>query len=83
MTDNELIRKLQALPAQRIAVENLDKALSLLNPEERMVVHYLLLYPKKNNIQLVCEKLHLEPSTVYRRRRLALDKLHSALVGLE
>lgn len=81
MTEQELIENLQALPTLRALVQNLDNALSLLTPEERLVAHLLLVYPKRNNVQLVCEKLHVEHATAYRRRRQVIDKLTSALVG--
>ena len=79
MTDRELIQKLQALPAQRVAVENLDNALSLLTPEERMIAHMLLIYPQRNNVLAVCRKLCVEQATVYRRRKQVLNKLHAAI----
>lgn len=81
MTEKELIQRLQALPALRAMVQNLDNALALLTPEERLVAHLLLVYPKRNNVQLVCEKLHVELATAYRRRRQVIDKLTAALDG--
>ncbi len=83
MNETELIRRLQELPIQRAMVQNLDNALSLLTPEERLVAHLLLVYPKRNNVQLVCEKLHVEQATAYRRRRQVIDKLTAALCGME
>lgn len=82
MTETELIQRLQALPTLRIMVQNLDNALSLLTPEERLVASLLLVHPKRNNINLVCEKLHVEQATAYRRRRQVIDKLIAALDGL-
>lgn len=79
MTEKELLRALQALPVMRMTVQNLDNALSLLTPEERLVANLVLLYPGRNNIQLVCQHLHVEQSTAYRRRRQVIDKLLAAL----
>lgn len=79
LTESELIHALQALPVMRVTVQNLDNALSLLTPEERLVANLVLLYPKRNNIQLVCQHLHVEQSTAYRRRRQVLQKLLAAL----
>ena len=81
MKHPELVKKLRALPAQRMAVQNLDNALSLLTPEERLIANLLLIYPAENNVQQVCEKLHLEQAAVYRRRRQVLEKLEAALTG--
>lgn len=83
MTEQELIGALQALPGMRVTVENLDNALSLLTPEERMVAGLLLLHPKRGNIQLVCQQLNVEPATAYRRRRQVIDKLIAALTGIQ
>lgn len=81
MTEQELIQAMQALPAMRITVQNLDNALSLLTPEERLVAGLLLLHPKRNNIQLVCQHLNVEQATAYRRRRQVIDKLIATLTG--
>ena len=83
MTDTELIEALRGLQEMRVTVQNLDNALSLLTPEERLVVHYMLLYPQRNNVQRVCEALHVEHATAYRRRKQALDKLKAALGKME
>ena len=79
MTDTQLVQMLQALPAQRVAVENLENALSLLTPEERMIAHMLLIYPQRNNVLALCRKLSVEQATVYRRRKQVLNKLRAAI----
>lgn len=83
MTDGELAQMLQALPAQRVMVENLENALSLLTPEERMIAHMLLVYPRRNNALLLGRKLCVEQATIYRRRKQVLRKLRTALEGCE
>ena len=79
MEERELIRALQDLQQMRVMVERLDVALSVLTPEERLVVQYLLLEPHKGNAGKVCQALRLEPATVYRRRKRALRKLCTVL----
>ena len=81
MTQEELLLALRRLPGMRVQVENLDNALSTLTPEERLIANHLLLYPKRNNIRLVCEMLHLEPTAIYNRRRQILKKLSTAITG--
>lgn len=83
MTEPELIAGLKALPAMRIAVENLENALSQLTPEERVMADLLFVHHRKNNIQKVCQLLHVEYATAYRRRRALLDKLLHALTGIK
>ena len=83
MTEQELIAGLKALPAMRVAVENLDNALSLLTPEERIMADLLFIHPKKRNIEKVCKLLQVEHATAYRRRKLLLSKLQQALIGMK
>ena len=82
MTEQELIAGLKALPAMRVAVENLDNALSLLTPEERIMADLLFVHPQKRNIDKVCKLLQVEHATAYRRRKLLLSKLQQAIIGI-
>lgn len=82
MTQEELLVALRRLPGMRVQVENLDNALATLTPEERLIANYLLLYPKRNNIRLLCEMLHLEPTAIYNRRKQILKKLNTAMHGI-
>ena len=82
MTEQELLAGLEALPAMRIAVKNMDNALSMLTPEERILADLLFVHPQKNNILKVCELLNVEYATAYRRRRALLNKLLRALSGI-
>ena len=79
MTEPELLRQLERLETARIAVQNLDHALSALTPEERLVANLLFLYPRRGNIQEVCRLLHVEQATAYRRRKQVLQKIAAAL----
>ena len=83
MTEPELLAGLQELPAMRTAVENLDNALALLTPEERILADLLFVHPRKNNIQRVCQLLNVESATAYRRRKQLLSKLLKVLGGMK
>jgi len=82
MTEQKLLAELQSLPAMRTAVENLDNALSQLTPEERMLAELMIIHPRRNNVQKLCQMLHVEYSTVYRRRKALLKKLQRILTGI-
>ncbi len=82
MTEQELLRKTGELEAARIAVQNLDNALSLLTPEERLVANLLLLHPQRGNVQQLCQLLHVEQAAVYRRRKKVINKLLQTLNGI-
>lgn len=58
-----------------------EKALSALDPQERLVVQLLYIMPKKGNVGRLCGMLGCEQSTVYRRRDRALQKFTVALYG--
>lgn len=75
----EVVQRLRQLDAMRQAAQTLDTALQVLTPQERLVVQMLFLYPEKGNVQRLCEMLHVEQSSVYRRRERALEKLAVAL----
>ena len=75
----ELVTLLQTLESTRLWVNAVDSALSLLTPEERLIANLLLLHPQRGNVQLVCEKLNIEPATAYRRRKQVLQKLTATL----
>lgn len=77
----QLIRQLKQLPALRTQLQNMENALAVLTPEERLVANLLLVYPSRNNVQLVCEKLNVELSSVYRLRRRVLKKISGAMPG--
>ena len=75
----EVVRRLQNLDAQRQAVQTLEQALQVLTPEERLVVQMMCICPEKKAAQKLCGLLHVEQSSVYRRRDRALEKLALAL----
>jgi len=79
MGRDEVVKRLRQLPKLRLQVERLESALDALTEEESIIVATLFLYPRKNNVELLCEKLEVERTTVYRRRNKALKKLAELL----
>ena len=71
----------QRLKSTRQQVALLEGALQVLNPEERIVAEMLLICPQRGNVQRLCEILHVEQSSVYRRRDRAIQKVGTALCG--
>ena len=79
MKKKEIIERLQQLEALRQAVDNLDRALQALTPEERLVVQMLYIDRQKHGADKLCNILCVEKTSVYRRRDRALKKLGKAL----
>lgn len=72
--------------ARRSAVlwcEQVDRALQVLSPEEKLILSRLYMYPRRRNIDRLCTELGCEQSSVYRRRDKALGKFCMALRGIE
>ena len=75
MQRDEVVKVLRQLPKLRLQVEKIENALEALDEEECNILATIYLHPQKNNIDLLCEKLEVERTTVYRRRDKALKKL--------
>ena len=75
----QMAEKLKNLPAMRLQVETIDKAMQVLTPEERLLVEQMVIHRTKGNLQQLCQILELEKSAVYWRKDKALDKLIQAL----
>lgn len=72
---NYAVKRLRELDGLRCAVGITEQALQVLTPEERMVVDRLYIHPQKRAVQELCELLELEPSSIYRRKDSAIEKL--------
>ncbi len=70
-----VIQRLGELDGLRQRVQNLEQAMQVLTPEERLVAERLFVHPAKGNVQVLCQELGVEQSSVYRRREAALEKL--------
>jgi len=76
---DELARRLkEAL----LWVSQVDKALAILDAEERMVLDKFYIHRAKGGVGELCERLTVEQSTVYRKRDSALRHFTIALYGV-
>ena len=78
--NKEVIRRLGELDGLRQRVWNLEQAMQVLTPEERLVAERLFIHPAKGNVQVLCQELGVEQSSVYRRRETALKKLAEVML---
>ena len=74
-----VIRRLRELEQQRQQVAELEQALAQLSPVERLLLQKLVVDWERGNMTLLSQTLDLEPVSIYRRKRLALDKLTEIL----
>ena len=74
----ELKRRLKEA---RLWVSMVDKALDVLDDEERQVIERLFIHPMKGAMALLSEQLDIDKTTVYRRRDNALRRFTIALYG--
>ncbi len=77
----EVERQLRQLDNMRLQVQNIEAAMEVLTPEERLVVQMLLVCPEKQAAQKLCQILGMEVASVYRRRERAVRKLQKVLFG--
>lgn len=64
-------------------VDMIDKALSVLEPEELKIVRYMCMESVEGAAEDLSFELDISRSDVYRKRRKALDKLSVALYGCD
>ena len=63
------------------SVAAIDRALSSMNEEEYLLLDTLFIHPRKNGVDMLCEKLCVERTAVYERRNKALEKFTRSLYG--
>ncbi len=76
---DELKRRLKEA---RLWVAQVDKALAVLDDEERLVLDLFYIHRAKGSVGELCERLHMEKSAVYDRRDKALRHFTLALYGV-
>lgn len=76
---DELKRRLKEA---RLWVSQVDKALAVLDDEERLVLDRFYIHRAKGNVGELCERLNVEQATVYRKRDSALRRFTIALYGI-
>ncbi|MBQ6852387.1 MAG: hypothetical protein IJO04_05095 [Oscillospiraceae bacterium] len=62
-------------------VEKVERGLSVLSPEEVMILDRFYIHPAKGNVDRLCGDLHLEKSAVYDRKDAALRRYTLARYG--
>ena len=71
--------RLRSFEEQRRRVREMERALALLTPAERLVLDRLVIHRERGAAQVLCQLLEVEPATVYRYKKQALGKLEKAL----
>jgi len=61
--------------------DTVTHALAALEPEERLVLHRLYIDPREGALEMLCQNLQVEKSSIYRRRDKALEKFTLAMYG--
>ena len=65
----------------KLWVASTQKALSVLEPEEKQILEKMYIRPEKGAVGSLCVSLGIEQSSVYRRRDSALERFTIALYG--
>ena len=58
-----------------------DRALRCLSTDERLILQRMFICPEPGCVQMLCQELDVEQSTVYRKRDKALEKFTISLYG--
>ena len=70
-----------ALRQTRVWIAKVEKGLSALNDEERLILERFYISPAKGNVDRLCEELNIEKSAVYLRKDAALRRYTLARYG--
>lgn len=76
----ELERQLEQA---RIWCRTVERALSVLTDQERLVLDRFYIHPAKGNLDRLCQEFDAEVATVYRKRDAALHRFTIALFGFD
>lgn len=76
----ELSRTLQQA---QLWVSSTERALNVLNNEQKLILHSLYIHPRQDSMTRLCTELGLEQSSVYRKRDQALRRFMIAYYGLD
>lgn len=82
---NNITRREELKVAMREAaawVKIVDGGLAVLDEEERHILDRFYIHRAKGNVERLCDELHVEVATVYRRRDKALRHFTLALYGV-
>ena len=70
-----------SLDQARSWLQSTERALSVLSPEEQLVLQRFYICPERGSVQRLCGELGVEQSSIYRKRDKALHKFTIALYG--
>ena len=73
--------RLQRMEAMKREIQSMEDAIQRLTPEDRLILDYLVLHPRAEAAELLCQFLQVERSTVYRRKERALARLKKIMGG--
>ena len=82
---NNLIQRQEldnTLKQANLWLKSTDRAMSVLSPEEKQILHRLLIYPEKHAVERLCLELGMEQSSIYRKRDDALRHFTLAYYGV-
>ena len=79
--NQELLIRLQSLELQRQQVDELEQAIRQLTPAEQLVIRKRIIDPEPTD--RLCQLLDVEPATIYRWRKKALERLEALLYPKE
>lgn len=71
-----------SLSQTKLLVESIDRALGVLNKEERILLERFFIYAEPKAVDRLAGDLHMDVKTVYRRKDEALRKFTIALYGM-
>lgn len=83
---NNIVRRQElqwAMEQARLWVQIVDRGLSVLTPEEKLVLRRFYIVPEQGGIDRLCMELGVEKPTVYRKKDSALRHFTTSLYGAE
>ncbi len=66
----------------QIWLATMDRALDLLDREDRLILERFYIHPAKGNVDRLCEELAIEKAGIYKRKDKALRRLTIAIYGI-
>lgn len=63
-------------------LNTVDAALKVLDEEELRMLDGMYIHPQKGYVEQLCEELHIEKTTLYTKRNLALRRFTLAMYGV-
>ena len=74
---------LWTLQQAQMWLKTTDRALTALPGDEKLILHWLYIYPQQGALEKLCKELGMESSSIYRRRDRALRHFTLAFDGID